>query len=262
MAFAYYDSHIGRAHPLTDFQFGLILRRCRIERHQFVVDFGNLLLPFSGDKVIHSDGGKAVNTNHHCLAEIATVDDMIYYIIGYLVKTRRTAKYFKFFGILAFKTLATVIIKFFILKNIDKVGTEGRIFILHLKQVVAISEAHGGLILHSLTEIILADRFAKPFIGEFFTSKKRCAGKRHILGVRQTCPEIFGKRFILCAVSLVDKNNDIISFRENGIFLAFIVTEFLNKRKKYAVVFLFKHCAETVACFRLAVFVGTHKAAM
>ena len=84
--------------------------------------------------------------------------------------------------------------------------------------MVAISEAHGGLILHSLTEIILADRFAKPFIGEFLLPKAVC-GKRHILGVRQTCPEIFGKRFILCAVSLVDKNNDIISFRENGIFL-------------------------------------------
>ena len=103
------DCHVGSLHPLSDFEFVLVCLAVLIHCHQLVVDFRDFLLPLCLDEVIHSHGSKAVNAYNHSLAEITTVDNVVDNIVGNFVKASRTAEYFKFLGILLFKTRSFII---------------------------------------------------------------------------------------------------------------------------------------------------------
>lgn len=94
-----------------------------------MIELSDFLLPIGFNKVGHSYRSKTVNANNQGLAEIPTIDNVVYNIISYFVKTRRGDE--GSISSSSFKTLATIIIKFFILKNTNKVSTESRILVLY-----------------------------------------------------------------------------------------------------------------------------------
>ncbi len=101
----------------------------------------------------------------------------------------------------------------------------------YLRDALLVKERHRCAVVHGLEKVVFADIIAEPGIGFALAAQKRRAGKGKILGVGQAFAHVFGQRRVLRAVGFINNNNDIVTFRKQGIFLALVITELLNQRK-------------------------------
>ena len=157
---------------------------------------------------------------------------MVNYVLSNGIQTIITLDDFQFLCIVIFQTALFCIRQVFFFQNFRKIRIKEIVLQIYFRYTFHIVERYGSVILDRFCEIVFADIITKPRIGQSLCSKQRCPCKCQELCVRQTGAHILCQIFVLSTVSLVNDNNNIVTLRQNRIFLSLVISELMNQRKQ------------------------------
>ena len=103
---------------------------------------------------------------------------------------------------------------------------------LYFWYTLHIVERYGSVILDRFCEIVFADIITKPRIGQSLCSKQRCPCKCQELCVRQASAHILRQILILRTMGFINDNNDVITLRQDRIFLSLVISELMNQSEQ------------------------------
>ena len=203
----------------------------------FRLNPGHLLFPVFLDLVIGPNGRRLVDRDHHRLATIAPTHEVADEILGNLLQPVIPSNQVILPGKLPLKLLLLVLIEVCLVDQGFQILLEVFIGKLKLRNAVFIIKWNGVLILGRILVGVDTYIFTKYFAGLLLPDHKRSARKPDECCMGKGIAHIEGEDVILGSMGLVRHHDDVGAIGELRISFTFLSSEFLNERKKVAVVF-------------------------
>ena len=181
--------------------------------------------------IVHLHCGIFIYRNDHALAEKSPARKMVRNITRNFIQPVVALDNLQNTRGWVFEQTCFVLIQVFIFNNIHNVVIEKIIFQPDFFDAPCIIQRNGGAVLDRLRKIIFRDVIAEPLICQPLGAEQRRAGKRDVIGVRQSGTHILRQILILRSVRFIHHHNNIVARWEHGIFFALVIAEFMYQRK-------------------------------